>query len=388
MKYIYLTLLSAILLTSCGGDKNKSIDDIIASKDITKIEAKRSELKKQQKEISGNLAKIEAELDKLSGKKVLPLITTLTIKEEAFNHFLEIQGNVKTKQNIVLYPEFSGTLTRVYVKEGQKVNKGQTLAKIDDGGLSMQLSQAKTQAALAKTTYERQKRLWDQKIGSEIQFLQAETTFKATQDAVRQLESQLGKTFVKAPFSGIIDDVISDEGSVVAPGQSALLRIVNLNNMYIEAEVPESHLPNVTKGKTVEVSFPALGKTIQNSIRQVGHFINPNNRAFKIEVGVPNIDGDIKPNLTGKLKINDYTNSKAILIPQSIISENSIGEQYVFIVDGVNDNKVGKAKKTIITTGKTQGDFIEVLTGLEAGNFVIKEGARSVQDEQEIEISN
>lgn len=388
MKYIYLTLLSAILLTSCGGDKNKSIDDIIASKDITKIEAKRSELKKQQKEISGNLDKIEAELDKLSGKKVLPLITTLTIKEEAFNHFLEIQGNVKTKQNIVLYPEFSGTLTRVYVKEGQKVNKGQTLAKIDDGGLSMQLSQAKTQAALAKTTYERQKRLWDQKIGSEIQFLQAETTFKATQDAVRQLESQLGKTFVKAPFSGIIDDVISDEGSVVAPGQSALLRIVNLNNMYIEAEVPESHLPNVTKGKTVEVSFPALGKTIQNSIRQVGHFINPNNRAFKIEVGVPNIDGDIKPNLTGKLKINDYTNSKAILIPQSIISENSIGEQYVFIVDGVNDNKVGKAKKTIITTGKTQGDFIEVLTGLEAGNFVIKEGARSVQDEQEVEISN
>lgn len=388
MKYIYLTLLSAILLTSCGGDKNKSIDDIIASKDITKIEAKRSELKKQQKEISGNLDKIEAELDKLSGKKVLPLITTLTIKEEAFNHFLEIQGNVKTKQNIVLYPEFSGTLTRVYVKEGQKVNKGQTLAKIDDGGLSMQLSQAKTQAALAKTTYERQKRLWDQKIGSEIQFLQAETTFKATQDAVRQLESQLGKTFVKAPFSGIIDDVISDEGSVVAPGQSALLRIVNLNNMYIEAEVPESHLPNVTKGKTVEVSFPALGKTIQNSIRQVGHFINPNNRAFKIEVGVPNIDGDIKPNLTGKLKINDYTNSKAILIPQSIISENSIGEQYVFIVDSVNDNKVGKAKKTIITTGKTQGDFIEVLTGLEAGNFVIKEGARSVQDEQEVEISN
>ena len=119
-----------------------------------------------------------------------------------------------------------------------------------------------------------------------------------------------------------------------------------------------------------------------------GNFINPNNRAFKIEVGVPNKDGDIKPNLTSKLKINDYTNPKAILIPQNIISENSLGEQYVFVVDGSGENNIGKAKKVIITTGKTQGDFIEVLTGLNAGNFVIKDGARSVQDEQEVEISN
>lgn len=388
MKYIYLTLISALILTSCGGDKKTSVEDIIASKDVATIEAKRNELKKQQQEVSADLKKIETELEKLSGKKVLPLITTITVKEDVFNHFLEIQGNVKTKQNIVLYPEFSGKLTRVYVKEGQKVSKGQTLAKIDDGGLSQQLSQAKTQAALAKTTYERQKRLWEQKIGSEIQFLQAETTFKAAEDAVKQLQSQLGKTYVKAPFSGIVDDVITEQGSIVAPGQSALIRIVNLNNMYIEAEIPENHLPNVTKGKNVEVNFPVLGKTIKTSIRQVGNFINPNNRAFKIEVGVPNNSGDIKPNLTSKLKINDYTNPKAILIPQSIISENSLGEQYVFIVDGVNENNVGKTKKAIITTGKTQGDFIEVLTGLESGNQVIKEGARSVQDDQEVEISN
>lgn len=388
MRYIILTLISAIVLTSCGGDKNQSIEDIIASQDVKAIEAKRSELKQQQQDIATGLEKIDAELDKLSGKKVLPLITTIPVKEETFNHFLEIQGTVKTKQNIVLYPEFSGTLTRVYVKEGQKVSKGQTLAKIDDGGLSEQLSQAKTQAALAKTTYERQKRLWDQKIGSEIQFLQAETTFKAAQDAVKQLQSQLGKTYVKAPFSGIIDDIISEQGSVVVPGQTPLLRIMNLNNMYIEAEVPESHLPNVTHGKTTEVHFPAIGKTITSSIRQVGNFINPNNRAFKIEVGIPNKDGDIKPNLTGKLKINDYTNPKAILIPQSIISENSAGEQYVFVVDNINENNIGKTRKAIITTGKTQGDFIEVLSGLESGNQVIKEGARSVQDEQEVEISN
>lgn len=388
MRYLYTLLTLTLLVASCGSDKQKSVEDIIASKNKTAIETKRSELKKQQQQIVADLEKLETELDNLNNKKVLPLITTLTTEKEEFNHFLEIQGSVKTKQNIVLYPEFAGTLTRVYVKEGQKVSKGQTLAKIDDGGLSQQLSQAKTQAALAKTTYERQKRLWKQKIGSEIQFLQAETTFKAAQDAVKQLQSQLGKTFVKAPFSGIIDDVITEQGSVVAPGQTALLRIVNLNNMYIEAEVPETHLPNVTKGKKVEVSFPVLGKSITTSIRQVGNFINPNNRAFKIEVGVPNKDGDIKPNLTSKLKINDYTNPKAILIPQNIISENSLGEQYVFVVDSVDENNIGKAKKAIITTGKTQGDFIEVLTGLNADNLVIKDGARSVQDEQEVEISN
>ncbi|MEJ2113231.1 MAG: efflux RND transporter periplasmic adaptor subunit, partial [Flavobacteriaceae bacterium] len=287
---------------------------------------------------------------------------------------------------IILYAQFAGILSNVYVKEGQRVKKGQILAKIDDGGLSQQLSQAKTQESLAKTTFERQKRLWEQQIGSELQFFQAEATYEGQQDLVKQLQSQLDRTYVKAPFSGIIDNVITEQGSVVAPGQSQIIHIVNLDNMYIEAEVPESHLPNVTKGKKVEVNFPVLGKTVETSIRQVGNSINPNNRAFRIEVGVPNKNGDIKPNLTSKLKINDYTNPKAILIPQSIISENSTGEQYVFVVDSI-ENNVGKAKKAIITTGKTQGDFIEVLSGLENGSQVIKEGARSVQDEQEVEIS-
>lgn len=381
-----LSLLIILMFISCG-NKSQTIDDIIASKDKTVIEAKRNELVQKQHEITNDLEKIETELSKLNGKKNLPIVTALAVEETEFNHFLEIQGSVKTKQDIVLFAEFAGILTNVYVKEGQNVKKGQVLAKIEDGGLSQQLSQAKTQESLARTTFERQKRLWEQQIGSELQFLQAEANYKGQQDLVRQLESQLEKTLIRAPFEGIIDNVISEQGSVVAPGQSQIIHIVNLNNMYIEAEVPESHLQNVTKGKKVEVSFPVLGKTIETSIRQVGNSINPNNRAFRIEVGVPNKNGDIKPNLTSKLKINDYTNPKAILIPQSIISENADGEQYVFTVDSL-ENNIGKAKKAIITTGKTQGDFIEILSGLGNGSQVIKEGARSVQDEQEVEISN
>ncbi|HMC00340.1 MAG TPA: efflux RND transporter periplasmic adaptor subunit [Flavobacteriaceae bacterium] len=385
MKKTLSLLTIALLFASCG-NKSQTIDDIIASKDKTAIEAKRNELVQTQHKIADDLQKIEAELSKLNGKKNLPIVTAFSVEESEFNHYLEIQGSVKTKEDIVLYAEFSGTLTNVFVKEGQRVKKGQILAKIEDGGLSQQLSQARTQEALAKTTFERQKRLWEQKIGSELQFLQAEANYKGQQDLVRQLESQLNKTLIKAPFGGIIDNVISEQGSVVVPGQSQIIHIVNLDNMYIEAEVPETHLPNVTKGKKVEVNFPVLGKTVETSIRQVGNFINPNNRAFKIEVGVPNKNGEIKPNLTSKLKINDYTNPKAILIPQSIISENADGEQYVFVVDSL-ENNIGKAKKAIITTGKTQGDFIEVLSGLENGSQVIKEGARSVQDQQEVEIS-
>jgi RND family efflux transporter MFP subunit len=277
-------------------------------------------------------------------------------------------------------------LTHVYVTEGQQVSKGQILAKIDDSGLGQQLAQVKVQENLAKTTYERQKRLWEQNIGSEIQYLQAETNYKAQQSAVKQLLAQLSKTNVVAPFSGVIDDVISEQGSVVVPGQSPILRIVNLNDMYVEAEVPENYLPDVVPGKQVEAFFPVLNKTVTTKVRQVGSYINPNNRSFKIEVGIPNKNNDVKPNLTTRLKINDYTNEQAILIPQNVISENGAGDQYIYIVTDIDDLNRATAKQVFITTGKTQGDFIEVLSGINAGDQIISEGARSVQNEQQIEI--
>ena len=156
--------------------------------------------------------------------------------------------------------------------------------------------------------------------------------------------------------------------------------------MYVEAEVPENYLPNVVPGKQVEAYFPVLNKTVSTSVRQVGNYINPNNRAFKIEVGIPNNNSDVKPNLTARLKINDYSNEKAILIPQNIISENGNGDQYIYVVKDIDSLNRATAKQVFITTGKTQGDFIEVLSGLNVGDQIIKEGARSVQDEQLIEI--
>jgi RND family efflux transporter MFP subunit len=244
------------------------------------------------------------------------------------------------------------------------------------------------QADLAKTTFERQERLWKQKIGSEIQYLQAKSSYQAQQKSVDQFKRQLAKTSVRAPFSGVIDDIITEQGTVVSPGQSQLIRIVNLRNMYIETDVPESYITDVTKNKNVQVEFPILGKAFDAKIRQAGNFINPANRTFKIEIAVPNKDKSIKPNLTAKLKINDYTNEKAILIPQSIISENANGEQYIYVVKNKKNTNESVAARITIETGKTQGDVIEILKGIKNGTEIIKEGARSVKDGQEVKIIN
>lgn len=386
MKKIYTLFAITMLLASCGGKKEQSVQDVMSSNDLVKLHEKKALLEDKVQALSEDIKLLNDKISELDTNKKVPLITVLTAEKGAFDHYLELQGSVQTKQNVLIYPEMPGQLVRIYVKEGQYVKKGQILAKIDDGGLSNQLAQVQAQAALAETTYKRQKRLWEQKIGSEIQFLQTKTNYEAQTNAVSQLKRQLAKSTITAPFSGVIDDVMKEQGTVVAPGMgSEVFRIVNLKDMYIETDVPESYITAVKRGKKVEVEFPILGEKMTSQIRQAGNFINPANRTFKVEVGVPNKEGKIKPNLTAKLKINDYSNENAILIPQSIISENASGEQYIFIVENVNGD-VGEAKQTIIKTGKTQGDVIEVLSGVENGTKIIVEGARSVKNGQEVKI--
>ena len=388
MKKILTILSASLLIVSCGQDSSKSIDKIIEDGNLQALRAKRTEVVGQQQTIADQLKQLDEAIASLDTVKKLPLVTTITAKDTLFNHYLELQGNVETKQNIVLYPEMGGVLTKIYVKEGQKVSKGQLLARIDDGGLSQQLSQAEVRAQLAKTTFDRQKRLWEQKIGSEIQYLEAKTNFEAQENAVNQIKRQLAKTTVNAPFAGVIDDVITEQGSVVSPGQNQIIRIVNLNDMYIETEVPERYIPSVTVGKSVEVYFPVLGQTITTKIRQVGNYINPNNRSFMVEVAIPSKGGTVKPNLTAKVKINDYTNEKAILLPQSILSENAEGDQYTYVTSAKDAQNIAEAKRVIVKTGKTQGDFIEILEGVTNGDAIISEGARSVKDGQKVKILN
>lgn len=382
-KIVYISLLS-LLITSCGGDsKTASVDKAIESKNVATIKATRAEIQKQYDAIGAELAKLDLAIAELDTVKKVALVSTAIVKDTTFTHYIDIQGNVDTRQNLIIYPEFSGVLSQVYVKTGQKVSKGQTLAKIDDGGLSNQLAQMETQAALAKTTFERQKNLWDKKIGSEIQYLQAKTNYEAQMKAVAQMKAQVAKTVVRAPFSGIIDEVITDKGQVVGSGQQ-LMRIVNLSDMYVSANIPESFIGKIKVGAIVDVQIKSIGKTYQGRVRQVGNYINPNNRNFSIEVAVPNKDNLLRPNQVAVLKIEDYKKPNAILVPESIVTENAAGEKIIYTVD--TSSKEPKAVKKTITIGLTSGSNVEVKSGLNKGETIIIEGARSIQNGDQVEI--
>jgi RND family efflux transporter MFP subunit len=373
MKKIILIATFSAILFSCGKkEENANIDSLIASKNLVSIKAKRAELQTQLTQLDNAIAELDVK------KTEEALVSVETVKDTVFSHYLEVQGNVNTKENLIIYPQFAGILNTVNVIAGQKVSKGQVLGTIDDGGLSQQLGQLENQLALAKTTFERQKRLWDQKIGSEIQYLQAQTNMISQQKAVNQMKAQLAKTKVIAPFNGVIDELIAERGQVVGPGQG-LMRIVNLNNMFVSTTVPESYIGKLKVGTEVSVYLASLGKSFNGKIRQVGNNINPNNRSFGIEVSVPNTDNLLRPNQVAKLKITDYTSAKAVVVPSNVIQEDADGNQFVFEVTSVKD-KTGIAKKVIVKVGKTSDNFTEILSGLEPKTLLVGDGVKTVSE--------
>ncbi len=384
MKKILFTILTISLLVSCGNKEEKQFNTVLSKGSLEELRAKKAEI---QEKVDALNTKIETINSKIAEKSDVEeksiLVTTFKAKDTIFKHYLELQANVQTNQNIVITAEFSGMLVDIFVSEGQNVTKGQKLAKIEDGGLSQQLAQLEIQAQLAQTTYERQKRLWDQEIGSEIQFLQAKSNYEAQEKAIAQLQEQIEKTVIKAPFSGFVDDIITDKGTIVAPG-AQIIRLVNLSEMYLEADVPESYIGSITQGTLAKVNIPVLHEELTTEVALASNYINPGNRSFRIKIDVPNEKGLIKPNLTAKAKINDYTNEKAIQVPVSILSENANGDQYVYLAKKENGELV--AKRAIVTTGRTENGKIEILTGITAGDQVLLEGARSVKDGQKITI--
>jgi RND family efflux transporter MFP subunit len=369
MKKVIL-IATSFLLIACG---EKSTDDLIKDKNIT-------ELKNRKATIQSELEKIDAAL--LNGNKAPEseaLVSVSTVKDTVFNHYLEIQGNVNTKENILVQPEFSGTLTALNVKAGQRVAKGQILGRVDDAGMSQQLASIENQYALAKTTFERQKNLWDKKIGSEIQFLQAQAQMISAQKSVAQMRAQIAKTVIRAPFSGTIDEVFVERGQVVAPNPQGLMRIVNLSNMYVSTTVPETYIGKLKVGTVVDVFLTSLGKTYKGKVRQVANFINPSNRSFGIEVSVPNPDNLLRPNQVAKLKIIDYTTNNAIVVPTNVVQEDGEHNRFVFVATNINGKK-GVAKKVVVKVGKSSDNVTEILSGLTANDVIVTEGANTIAD--------
>ena len=373
MKKIILITALSISLFSCGKkEDNASIDTLIASKNATALQAKKTL-------IQADLAKIEEALATLDVKKEEALVSVLTVKDTTFSHYLQVQGSVNTKENILVQPEFQGTLVSLNVKAGQRVSKGQVLGRIDDAGLSQQVASLENQYALAKTTFERQKNLWDQKIGSEMQYLQAQTQMISAQRGVAQIKAQLAKTVIKAPFSGTIDEVFVEKGQVVAPSQQGLMRIVNLSNMYVSTSVPETYIGKLKVGTEVDVFLTSLGKTYKGKVRQIGNFVNPSNRSFGIEVSVPNPENLLRPNQVAKLKITDYINKSTIVVPTNVIQED--GEKNKFVYTAINvSGKTGIAKKVIVKLGQSSDNVTEILSGLSDEDVIVTEGANAISD--------
>lgn len=388
MKKLAVLLSFPFFLFSCGKKEERSVEDVIEGGDLSEIRQKKSELSSAQSELTAKIDLLDQAINELDKNRRLDLVTTQTIEDTLFKHYTEVQGNVATDENIIIYPEFSGVLLDIRVEEGQRVNRGQTLAIIDDGGLTSELAQLEARAALAKTTFERQERLWDQNIGSEMQYLEAQTNYKAMQRSLDQLKSQLAKTVVKAPFSGIIDEVISDEGEVVNPGQNQLFRLVNLKNMYIDAAVPENYLNSITAGTDVIVEIGALNNELQGEVSQVSNNINPSNRTFRVRVSIPNENSQVKPNQIATVKLNDYTAENAVVIPESAVVKNAMDENIVYILESTNEGNTGIARKRLVETGYVKGNHIEITSGLEPGESLIVEGARNLRDGQEVKIEN
>lgn len=362
-----------MLILACGNKENKqSIDSLIETKNTKALQEKKTALQVE-------IAKIEEALAKFDTKKEEALVSVITVKDTLFNHYLDIQGSVDTKENILIQPEMPGTLISLNVKAGQRVSKGQVLGRTDDGGMSQQVASLENQYVLAKTTFERQKNLWNQKIGSEIQYLQAQTQMISAQRGVAQIKAQLSKTVIKAPFSGVIDEVFVEKGQVVSPSQQGLMRIVNLSNMFVSTAVPETYIGKLKIGTEVDVYLTSLGKTYKGKVRQIGNFINPNNRSFGIEVSVPNPENLLRPNQVAKLKIIDYVNNNAIIVPSNVIQEDGQGNKFVFTVNQSN-GKTGTAKKTIVTLGKSSDNVTEIVTGLSSNAIVVTEGVNNISE--------
>lgn len=418
MKKIFIPLLLIASITqSCkkeAGNQNDSLETLIKNKDIKGLQAYKERQKFKLDSINQVLGNVDAGLEKLGVSSLeTGFVKVQKLELSNFVRYVSLQGNVTTDQDITITPEFSGKLT-LYVKQGQRVGQGQVIGRVSDGGLQDQLKQAqinvaamqanlqqvKSNANLSKIAYEKQAALWKQKIGSEFQYLQAKTNYEsaqkmilATQNQVSAAQKQadfvrtnLSKTAIVAPFSGVVDEIITQSGQIVAMAPATpILKLISLGTMRVEAKVPETYLKTVRQGSGVELFFPTLNLKTQSSIRLTANYIDPATRTFTVQIPVKNEGGIIKPNLLAEVKIQDYVNPSALQIPSQFMYEDAAKKQYVFVAQNINGD-TAIAKKIYVNSGEKSENTVEISTGLKAGDFVILDGSKNLTDGQKIKI--
>ena len=382
MKKIIALTAPFLILVGCNSNEVPDTNVLIEQKNVEGLRARQAELVNQNNLLKQELNKVMAAIDRLDKDKKKSLVTVLQLKETNFVHTVMLQGIVKTDQNMLLNAEYAGAVKKIHVKEGQKVNKGDLLMTLDDGGLAQNLALQKVQLDLAKTLYERQERLWEQNIGAEIDYLQVKAAYESQKKTYQQLKQQLKKSALYAPFSGRVDDVVVEVGELVSPGVSPLLRLINLSNMYVEADVPEAYFPSINERTNATIEIPVFDYSFTSRVTHKGTHINTGNRTFRVSLATNNAK-NLAPNLITTVQLVDYQNPKAIVVPLDVISENFDGAQYVYVV-----NSDEKAEKRFVQTGLVEGAFVEILKGLRVSDRVIDEGARLVKENENVQVTN
>jgi len=382
------TLSLLVLVTACGGGDNT-------------VEAKQkslASLKKQALELNAQIVALEKEVEKAGGASAAKaiLVATDTIQTETFTHYIELQGKVESESVSYITPRAGGGQVRaIYIKRGDRVKRGQLILQLDNSMIKQSAAAAtqnietlKSQAALAKAVYEKQKNLWEQNIGSEIQLMTAKTNADALASQLRAANEQLGMVKDQLAFTSIYSDVdgVAEEVHVkvgelfMGPGQ---IKIVNTTKLKLTAEVPENYAGKVKVGTELTLTFPDIQKTIYNKVNVLGNVIDPLNRSFYIESKLP-VDNNFRPNLLAQVKIKDYEKKNAISIPVNLLQSD---EKNKFVYVAVTEGGKMFARKKIVIAGEFYGNNIEVLSGIAAGDILISEGYQSIYDGQLITTS-
>jgi membrane fusion protein, multidrug efflux system len=364
-------LLLALGVASCASDG---------------LDAKKAELealKGQLTEVTNQIKALEAELsaadpDFAAAAKKPLLITTVPARKGEFTHFVEVTGSVLSKKNVNISAEAMGRILEIPAIEGMRVSKGQILARIDAEAIQQNVEEMENALSLARTVFEKQERLWNQKIGTEIQYLEVKNRKEGLEKSLASMKAQLAKAIIRAPFNGTIETVRVKLGELVQPG-SQMFQFVGESDLYIEADISESYISALAKGDSVVINFPAIKKTITTKVSATGSIINPNNRTFKVEVFLPNLP-EVKPNMISVLKIQDYKNSASVVVPAHLILADTKGD-YIFVVE----NNI--AKKKYVTRGYTSGEETEIVSGLLGTEQLVDKGFREVGDNFSVNVS-
>lgn len=359
-KLIYIPAL--LLLAACS---NKPKDK----------KTELADLQKQQSELNAKITKLQAEVGTDSTKAIE--VGVVEVKAGAFTNYVQIQGKIDAQDNVTAYPQSPGTINAIYVKAGQHVSRGQVLVQLDNSVLRQNIAQSESQVSLNQTLYNRQKNLWDQKIGTEVQFLQAQTTLLASKKALSALREQAAMYRITSPISGTIDQMDLKLGQVAQPGTTGI-RIVNADNLKVKADVPESYAGSVGTGNEVLIVVPDAKDSLKTKVTFAAKAIDPTSRSFAVEIKLP-VRKTLRPNMTAIIKIADYSKQNAVIIPVKAIQKSEEGD-YVF----VNEN--GVAKRKAVKVGITYAGQSEILSGLKAGEQLVTEGAADIEDGDKVKV--